>query len=286
MTTKTGFAHYTGLLPVEPSGEAPPIRPTTLGNHRFPNGQPSLGKQASRAISRFLITFCSGIAATLAWQWYGDAAREMIAKSYPQLGRLAPRPLSNAQNAHGMSGLAAPVAAPFNQQQLNASLETMRQSIDGLVAGHELILRSIDEIATRVTADHERMTYNTDQTAAGIAAGQKQIAAGIDQTATNSAQAPPAKAGGITVESRTDGASLPTVRLDIKPTETRAPQAMPERGKQFSAASGGHDASCFPSASAVLQNYLGGWPTWTLRAPGHEGTMCWYAGVRPRGSDH
>jgi hypothetical protein len=186
----------------------------------------------------------------------------MIAKSYPQLGWLAPRSLSNAQNAHNMSG---PAAAHFDQQQLNASLAAMRQSIDRLVVGHERILRSIDEIATRVNGDHEQMTHNTDETATNMAAGQNQIAGGIDQTGANSAQAPPAKAGGITVESRTDGASLqPTVRLAVKPAEARAPQALPERGKQFFAASGGHDASCFPSASAVLQNYLGGWPTWTL----------------------
>jgi outer membrane lipoprotein-sorting protein len=36
----------------------------------------------------------------------------------------------------------------------------------------------------------------------------------------------------------------------------------------------------------VLHNHPGGWPTWTLRAPGHEGTRCWYAAARPRGSDH
>jgi len=36
--------------------------------------------------SRFLITFCIGGASTLAWQSYGDAARAMIANSYPQLG--------------------------------------------------------------------------------------------------------------------------------------------------------------------------------------------------------
>jgi hypothetical protein len=285
MTTTTGSAHYAGLLPVEPRDEPPSIRPTTLENDRFRNGQPSLRKQASRAIPRFLITFCSGVAATVAWQWYGDAAREMIARSYPQLGWPGPRPLPTGQNAPGISGLAAP-AAPFDQQQLNAVLDAMRQSIDRLVAGHELILRSIDQIATRVITDHEQMTHNTDQTATNIAAGQKQIAGSIDQTATNSAQDLPAKASGITVESRTGGASLqPIVRLDIKPTEARAPQTLPERGKQLSAASG-HDASCFPSASAVLQNHPRGWPTWTLRAPGHEGTLCWYAAARPRGSDH
>jgi hypothetical protein len=37
------------------------------------------------------------------------------------------------------------------------------------------------------------------------------------------------------------------------------------------------DASpCFPTASAVRRNYPEGRPSWTLRAPGHEGTRCWY----------
>jgi hypothetical protein len=289
MTAMQGPAYYEGLLPVEPPDEPPPVRPTTLENHPFPNGRPSLRKQISRAISRFLITFCSGVAATLALQWYGDAAREMIAKSYPRLGWLAPRPLSTAQNAPGMSGLAAP-AAPFDLQQLSASLDAMLHSIDRLVAGHELILRSIDQIATRVAADREQMSHNADQTATNIAAGEGQIAGGIDQTATNaatnSAQAPPAEASGITVDSRAERPSLqPTARLDIKPTEAKPPETLSEKGKPLSAGSG-HDASCFPSASAVLRNHPGVWPTWTLKAPGHEGTMCWYASARPRGSDH
>jgi hypothetical protein len=77
----------------------------------------------------------------------------------------------------------------------------------------------------------------------------------------------------------------PTARLDIEPTEARPPQTLSERGKQTSAASE-LDASCFPSASAVLQNHPGGWPSWTLKAPGHEGTTCWYASARPRHRDH
>jgi hypothetical protein len=89
-----------------------------------------------------------------------------------------------------------------------------------------------------------------------IASGPQQMTRDTDQTATGVTQAASAQTGGIAAESRTDGASLqPTVRLDIKPTEVRPPQTLSERGKQFSAASGGHDASRFPSASAVLQNY-------------------------------
>jgi hypothetical protein len=287
MTTTTDSAHYPGLLPVEPPHEPPPIHPTTLENDLFPNGQASHRKQTARTISRFLITFCSGVVGTLAWQWYADAAREMIAQSIPQLDWLAPpRLLSTAPNALGMSCLAAP-ATPFDQQQLNGSLDAMRQSIEGLVAGHELILRSIDQIATRVTVDHEHLTQNTDPTATNVPAGQKQIADSIDQAGTNGDQALPAKANGPVVESGTDGASLqPTVRLDIKPTEARPPRPLSERRKEFSAASARHDASCLPSASAVRQNHPGGWPSWTLRAPGHEGTQCWYAAARPRESDH
>jgi hypothetical protein len=88
------------------------------------------------------------------------------------------------------------------------------------------------------------------------------------------------------VESRGDAASLqPIARLDIKPTEVSPAQILADKGKPLSVASR-NNASCFPSSSAVLQNHPGGWPTWTLRAPGHEGTVCWYAATRPRGSNH
>jgi hypothetical protein len=47
------------------------------------------------------------------------------------------------------------------------------------------------------------------------------------------------------------------------------------------------DAStCFPSAAAVRQESPQAWPSWTLRAPGHEGTKCWYASTRTRAPDH
>src|SRR5258708_2583558 len=53
--------------------------------------RPMLRRRRSRTLARVLITFCAGVATTLAWQSYGDAAREIIANSYPQLGWLAPR---------------------------------------------------------------------------------------------------------------------------------------------------------------------------------------------------
>jgi hypothetical protein len=81
----------------------------------------------------------------------------------------------------------------------------------------------------------------------------------------------------------------PTVPLDIKPTENgieaRPPQTLPQKEGQSSTPS--QDAStCFQSASAVRQNYPGRWPSWTLRAPGHEGAKCWYAAKRATAHDH
>jgi hypothetical protein len=103
----------------------------------FSNNRPSLGKRASGALARFLVTFCIGVAATLAWLSYGDSAREIIANSSPQLGWLAPKP-------------AAPQATPpagLQQQQLNAislGLGAMRQSVD--------------QLAAQLTAGQEQMT--------------------------------------------------------------------------------------------------------------------------------
>jgi hypothetical protein len=115
---------------------------------------------------------------------------------------------------------------------------------------------------------------------------RQELTRNTDQTTTSVDQAPSAQTDSIPLESRGDAASSqPTVPLNIKPTEAKALQTLSEKGKQLSAANL-HNASCFPSASAVLQNHPGGRPTWTLRAPGHEGTQCWYAAARPRVSDH
>jgi hypothetical protein len=271
MNTIRGSPHsklYAGLLPVEPSDEF--VRPTTPENDQLPNRRPSLRKRALPALAGFLLTFCIGVAATLASQSYGDAARQMIANSHSELRWLAPGHALNAQKAPDTIALAASAASYPGQQQLDAmsrDLHAMRQGIERIAARQEQITRSIDQIAAIVAAGQE-LTRDTDQTATGIA------------------QAASAKASDITVESRADGAPLqPTVRLNMESTETRPPQTWSDRGKQLSAVSG-HDISCFPSASAVLQDHRGGWPSWTLKAPGHEGTMCWYASTRPRARDH
>jgi hypothetical protein len=108
------------------------------------------------------------------------------------------------------------------------------------------------------------------------------------------AEAPLSRSTDITIKSRIEPAVMgstaespmepkvqiapfwPTVPLDIKPTDNGV-EAKPPPQREGQSLAPSQDASpCFPSASAVRRNYSEGRPSWTLRAPGHEGTRCWY----------
>jgi hypothetical protein len=118
--------------------------------------QQSLGKRASRCFARFLIIFCVGVAATLAWQSYGDAAREMIANSSPQLGWLALQAAPVAQTTPPDMVAPIPSATPSpDLQQIKAmllGLAAVRQSVEQLAAGQE---QMTGEIAKLQAAEQE-----------------------------------------------------------------------------------------------------------------------------------
>jgi hypothetical protein len=295
------------------------VRPADLKNDSCPNGRSSVGERTFIPLGRLLIIFCIGVSAALAWLWYG--AREMVESSSPQLAGLAPRA---EPVAPGVIGLASRADPSPDQQQTNAmlfDLDAVRQSIDRIATSiassegrmtssadrmattQEQIARSIDRIAAsqeqiagsadriatsqehitrsidQLAANQEQTTRSIDQIASSIAASQEQMTRSTDRTATSIGQSPSAKVGGVAVESRDDAASSqPAARLNIKPTEAKPSE------KQLSAASA-YDPSCFPSASAVVQSYPGSSPSWTMRAPGHEGTRCWRAATRTRESD-
>jgi hypothetical protein len=46
------------------------------------------------------------------------------------------------------------------------------------------------------------------------------------------------------------------------------------------------NSTCFASASAVRRDHPEAWPSWTLRALGHEGKKCWYPTTRTSAHDH
>jgi hypothetical protein len=144
-----------------------------------PTDRPSPGGRPWRRVARFLLAACIGVAATLAWQSYGDAARQMIASSVPPLGWLLlpppaidPTPGSEiAVEQPNPSAIQASVPPPASAQaataastapetaasapspELRQQLETMvhelagvRQSVEQLSAGQEQIASDIAKL--------------------------------------------------------------------------------------------------------------------------------------------
>jgi hypothetical protein len=174
MSSPAQSEFYAGVSPVD----APAVSPADFKNDRSPNGRRSPRKRALRTLSSLSIAFCIGGAATLAWQSYGEAAREMIANAHPQLGWLAPQGEPATQSVPDAVAVAAPAASAFDQQQLNAiaiDLEAMRQSIDriapGIVAGQEQMARNIDRIA----ATQEQLARTVGQLTASQEQAMREI---------------------------------------------------------------------------------------------------------------
>src|SRR5262245_27259512 len=116
--------------------------------------RPSLGKRAVR-LSRFLIVFCIGVAATLTWQSYGNAARELVANSSTQLGWLAPQTTSVAPTPPGVIAppvLASPSPELEELEAMSLRFALVQKRVDQLAASQQKIS---DEIANLRTDQQE-----------------------------------------------------------------------------------------------------------------------------------
>jgi hypothetical protein len=148
--------------------------------------RPSRGRRALRG----LIIFCLGVAATLAWQSHGDAARERIASSSPQLGWLAPQAAALAPAAPSMVAPAGPATNSRDVQQLKTmslDLAAVRQSLNQLTAGQQ---QMADGIAKLQAADQDilnRISVASPQPAAAPARKPAPVAP------PTSSQAPPVR---------------------------------------------------------------------------------------------
>jgi hypothetical protein len=108
----------------------------------------SAGKQGSFALARFLITFCSGVAATLAWQSYGDAARQMIVNSSPQHRwsalQAAPEAAATRTTEAGGFGFVVQLSAGRSEPEAQAAFRTM-QAKYSVLSGRQPLIRRKDQ---------------------------------------------------------------------------------------------------------------------------------------------
>jgi hypothetical protein len=123
--------------------------------------RPSLGKRVLRSLSRFLIVFCIGVAATLIWQSYGDAARAMIANSSPQLGWLAPQTASVARTAPDTIATPALAIPSAELEQLKAMLlgfAMVQQRVDELAASQQQMAGDIANVRADQQELHQKLS--------------------------------------------------------------------------------------------------------------------------------
>jgi len=100
--------------------------------------RPSRRRRVMLAAARFAATFCIGVAATLAWQPYGDAAREMVSNSSQQLGWLA------QQAGPGMISFLSPGLRPANG--VATDLDAVRERVDRIASSQDQVARTVAQL--------------------------------------------------------------------------------------------------------------------------------------------
>jgi SPOR domain len=126
----------------ESSVEAP-LQPTDLD--LIASKPPSLRKRPSFALGLFLIAFCTGVAATLAWQSYGGVTRRMIASPSPQPDWSAPQAAFQAPaRAAEVGGFVVQISAQRSELEARAAFRSMQVKYS-VLSGHQPFIRRKDQ---------------------------------------------------------------------------------------------------------------------------------------------
>jgi hypothetical protein len=177
---------------LHPSPQQEPARNDILSgiSHRLDNGtserkaiydrlvaiEHQMKRRGSRRFTRYLFAILIGVAATLAWQSYGEVTKQMIAASAPKLGwspeakqMIASgiqqlgwtKPSAGPENTASQQTVApkastAPSLDPAQVQQMVQSLAALRESVQQLVAGQES-LAALAQTVDRLAAAQDQM---------------------------------------------------------------------------------------------------------------------------------
>jgi hypothetical protein len=127
----------------------------------------AMKKRGSRRFGRYLVAILIGVAATLAWQSYGESAKQIIATRAPELGwspeakqmiATSIQRIGWTKPPAGPEKQAAPVAQtaatpsldPEQVQQMTQNLATLRQTVEQLAGGQDQMAREIARLEAAV----------------------------------------------------------------------------------------------------------------------------------------
>ncbi len=141
-----------GVRPVKPSIHSP--RSSSLKDHQVASDRPSVGRRIFRALARFFIAVLIGVGGTLAWQSYGDAAREMVVARAPTLAWVLS--ISTTKSPAG----AATSAYPVQQlEPLASNLDVVRRSVEQLAAKQDQMAQNIATLQGVQEDIRQKMSY-------------------------------------------------------------------------------------------------------------------------------
>jgi hypothetical protein len=109
-----------------------------FGEGPLASGRPSIGRRIFRTLTRFSIAVLIGVGATLGWQTYGDAAKEMLVARAPALAWVLSVPTTKSPVVAATSTDPTQQLAP-----LASNLDAVRRSVEQLAAKQEQMAQNI-----------------------------------------------------------------------------------------------------------------------------------------------
>ena len=130
---------------------------SSFNNEYLADARPSIVRRIFGAIARFLIAVLIGVCATLAWQSYGDTAREMLSTRVSWL-RWVSTTTSTGSGKEAAQNAAVPQSAPMPQATAPAAATTAPELAQLEPMAHDLaaMRRSLEELAVK----QEQMAEN------------------------------------------------------------------------------------------------------------------------------
>jgi hypothetical protein len=191
-------------------------------------------RRSSRGFARYLVAILIGVAATLAWQSYGDVAKQIIATSAPELGSSPEAKQMIAKSIQQLGwtkppvveSKAAPVAQttpatpsidPVQVQQMIQSLAALRESIQQLAAGQKS-LAALAQTVDQLAASQDQTVHQIDM----LKTSNKEILAKITPT-------PPPPRAIATPARKPTPTPAPSSPAPVAPPISLAPIPPPDR---------------------------------------------------------
>ena len=191
--------------------------------------------RSSRGFARYLVAILFGVAATLAWQSYGDVAKQIVATSAPglgsspeakqmiaswvqQLGWTKP-PAGSVKQALpvAQTAPATPSIDPVQVQQMIQSLAALRESAQQLAAGQKS-LAALAQTVDQLAASQDQIVHQIDM----LQTSNKEILAKI-------APAPPPPRPIATSARKPTPTAPPSSPAPVVPPMSLAPIPAPDR---------------------------------------------------------